>query len=116
MSRMGPTPSRWSGVRQSQQRLAVTFTDRDTERATVTPWRRWYGTARWKRLRLQILQRDLFTCGMCHRVVAQSDQLVADHRTPHRGDASLFWDAENLWCICASCHNGAKQAAERAAR
>lgn len=116
MSRMGPTPSRWSGVRPAAQRLAATFTDRDAERRAVTPWRKWYGTAKWQRLRMQILERDLFTCRMCQRVVPDSAQLVADHRTPHRGSAALFWDPENLWCLCARCHNSAKQAEERAAR
>jgi len=42
--------------------------------------------------------------------------MVADHKTPHRGDEALFWDRQNLWCLCKGCHDGAKQREDRAAR
>ena len=78
------------------------------------PWRRWYKTARWQRLRMDVLVRDLFTCQWpgCGRVVGDASQLVADHRVPHRGDAALFWDAANLQCLCKHCHDGPKARAE----
>lgn len=82
-------------------------------RREVTPWRKWYDTARWKRLRWLVLTRDLFMCQMCKRAEADTSQLVADHKAPHRGDAALFWDAGNVWCLCKSCHDGAKQREER---
>lgn len=80
-------------------------------------WRAWYKTARWQRLRLQILRRDLFTCQWpgCGRIEADTSQLVADHRRPHRGDEAMFWDAENLWCLCKRCHDSQKQRYERRA-
>lgn len=78
-------------------------------------WRKWYKLARWKRLRWSVLVRDLFTCQWpdCGKVEPNSARLVADHKTPHRGDARLFWDPLNLWTLCKPCHDSAKQAAER---
>jgi 5-methylcytosine-specific restriction protein A len=76
-------------------------------------WRRWYKTSRWQRLRWSILVRDLFTCQRCKRIESDTSQLVADHKTPHRGNEALFWDEENLTCMCKPCHDGAKQSLER---
>lgn len=64
---------------------------------------------------MKILLRDLFTCQWrgCGRVVADTSQLVADHREPHRGDEALFWSEDNLWTLCKPCHDSAKQREER---
>lgn len=78
------------------------------------PWKRWYHTARWARLRWQVLLRDAFTCRMCGKLEGDTARLVADHKTPHRGDARLFWDLDNLQTLCADpCHNSVKQAEEQ---
>lgn len=76
--------------------------------------RRLYKTTRWRKTRMRVLTRDLFTCQMCGRIEIDTSRLVADHRIPHRGDEVLFWDEANLWCLCAPCHNGEKQRQERA--
>ena len=55
-------------------------------------------------LRWHILKRDLFTCRMCGAVHADTRGLEADHIVPHKGDPALFWDRDNLWCVCGSCH------------
>ena len=75
-------------------------------------WRRWYKTARWQRLRMVVLTRDLFTCQRCWRIEADTSLLVADHRRAHRGDEALFWDERNLQCLCKRCHDSAKQREE----
>jgi 5-methylcytosine-specific restriction endonuclease McrA len=75
-------------------------------------YRRWYKTARWQRLRWSVLVRDLFTCGMCRRLEADTSKLVADHKVPHRGSEALFWDDGNLWCLCKGCHDSEKQRQE----
>jgi len=82
----------------------------------LEPWRAWFNLARWKKLRIATFVRDLFTCQMpgCGRVEGKTALLVADHRIPHRGDPDLFWDPDNLQTLCKPCHDGAKQAAERA--
>ena len=77
------------------------------------PWRAWYRTARWRKLRWDTLVRDLFTCRMCGRLEGNSAQLVCDHVRPHRGDEVLFFDPANLQCLCKPCHDGAKQREER---
>lgn len=83
-------------------------------RESFAPWRAWYRTHRWAKLRKAVLLRDLYTCRMCGRA-ANSPDLVADHIVPHRGDAALFWCGEaGLQTLCASCHGGAKQRAEAA--
>ena len=87
------------------------------ERTLFAPWRRWYGTARWRALRMVIFTRDLFTCQWpgCGLVTGNTSLLVADHRKPHRGDERLFWDPSNLETLCKPCHDRLKQRAERAA-
>lgn len=87
---------------------------RSRHRDATQPWRQWYKTARWQRLRWSILVRDLFTCQRCKKVEGNTRLLVADHKTPHRGDEALFWDAGNLQCLCKTCHDGVKQAEEQA--
>ena len=87
---------------------------RDRGRDAALPWRRWYKTARWQKLRWAVLVRDLFTCRMCGRTEGDTSRLVADHITPHRGDADLFWAEANLQCLCKACHDRVKQREEKA--
>lgn len=77
-------------------------------------WRRWYKTARWQRLRMSILVRDLFKCQWpgCGMSTNDTSQLVADHKIAHRGDEDLFWDENNLQCLCKPCHDRLKQREE----
>jgi 5-methylcytosine-specific restriction enzyme A len=86
----------------------------DRQRVDLEPWRRWYRTARWRELRWSVLVRDLFKCRLCGHREADPSRLVCDHVRPHRGDPGLFWDKRNLQTLCASCHSGRKQAAEKA--
>lgn len=88
---------------------------RDRARDRGQEWRGWYKTAAWQRLRWSVLVRDLFTCRRCGRVEGVTRLLVADHVVPHRGDSARFWDPANLQCLCKACHDGAKQAEDRAA-
>ena len=82
---------------------------------TAETWRKWYKLARWRRLRLKVFLRDLYTCQMrgCARLEPNASLLVADHVTPHRGDQVLFWDETNLQTLCKPCHDRLKQAEER---
>ncbi|WP_040619343.1 HNH endonuclease [Rhodovulum sp. PH10] len=77
------------------------------------PWRRWYKTTRWQRLRDEVFLRDLCTCRRCGRVTSD-DARVCDHVEPHRGDERLFWDAANLQTLCKDCHDRLKQSEEQA--
>ena len=55
----------------------------------------------------------MFTCAMCRRIEGNSRYLVADHIRPHRGSEALFWDRNNVQCLCKQCHDGSKQSMER---
>lgn len=87
---------------------------RDARRYKDTPWRRWYGLKRWKDLRWSVLVDALFQCSRCGKIEGNTALLVADHKTPHRGRAELFWDRNNLACMCKDCHDTIKQREEQA--
>lgn len=76
-------------------------------------YRKWYKTARWQQLRMEVLTRDLFTCQMCTRSEYRTNLLVCDHIKPHRGHDALFWDMNNLQCLCKPCHDKHKQKEEQ---
>jgi len=102
-NRLGSLPSRLS-----------TFQTGDKGRQDAAPWRAWYNTTAWRRLRMDILVRDRFTCQWpgCGRIETDTSQLVADHREPHRGNERMFWDRSNLQTLCKPCHDGPKAKAE----
>lgn len=91
------------------------LTDREGHSEALEPWRAWYKTQRWRRLRWDVLKRDLFTCQCCGRVEPDTSQLVADHIRPHRGDPALFWDPDNIQTLWKPHHDRDKQRAERRA-
>lgn len=105
-SRLSPMPPRLVAAPEDRK-------ERERYR-DAQAWRAWYKTKRWQRLRWATLVRDLFTCRWpgCGKVEANTSQLVADHREPHRGDEGKFWDPTNLWTLCKSCHDSRKQAEE----
>ena len=113
MAKLTSLRPRLATVRSKLQYLPHDRQEYDRQR-DAQPWRRWYKTARWQKLRMSVLVRDLFTCQWagCGRIEADTSQLVADHRKPHRGDEALFWDDHNLWCLCKPCHDSAKQRLE----
>ena len=95
--------------------LADPTANRDQTRTTTEPWRAWYKTARWQKLRWSILVRDLFTCGWkgCGLTTHVTSQLVVHHKIRHRGNAHLFWSEANLMTVCKACHDGPIQAEEK---
>jgi 5-methylcytosine-specific restriction endonuclease McrA len=38
---------------------------------------------------------------------------VCDHIEPHKGDTGLFYNTDNLQCLCKRCHDGLKQSIEK---
>ncbi len=67
---------------------------------------------RWQKARVAFLNANPL-CAMCERRGRVTVATVVDHVIPHRGDRRIFWDRENWQPLCASCHDGAKQAEER---
>jgi 5-methylcytosine-specific restriction endonuclease McrA len=99
-------------VREATSQVRTQSQNFDQERRKIE-WRKWYNLARWKRLRWDVLVRDLFTCQMCGHIEANTSLLVGDHKIAHRGDPDLFWDIDNVQCLCKACHDTDKQRAER---
>ena len=62
-------------------------------------YRKHYGSARWRKLRRQVFNRDAWRCQSC----GKAGKLECDHVIPvHRGGA--FWDISNLQALCVGCH------------
>jgi 5-methylcytosine-specific restriction endonuclease McrA len=72
-----------------------------------------YRTYKWQRLRDKVLVRDKFTCAMCGRIQIGKGRTIVDHRKPHGGDLTLFWDENNLQVLCkVPCHEQHKKRLE----
>ena len=85
-------------------------------RSKAPPWKKWYYTARWRKLRLKIFARDGFVCAgtgiICTGKGQEPDAPICDHKRPHRGDPKLFWDETNLQTVCHAYHVKEKQRLE----
>jgi 5-methylcytosine-specific restriction endonuclease McrA len=97
-------------------RVGYLDTTREQARAAINPLRKLHATKRWRDLRDDVLLAAGFACARCGWATTDTSKLVADHVTPHRGDLRLFWDRENLQCLCVPCHSRVKQVEENAAR
>lgn len=68
---------------------------------------------RWRNARAKfLLQHPL--CVMCEAKGLTFAAEVVDHKRPHRGDLTLFWDQGNWQALCKPCHDSEKQRQERA--
>lgn len=90
--------------------------DRSAYRYKTTPWRAWYTSKRWAKLRKEILNRDMYTCtepecGIL--LVHKTNLLIAHHKKAHKGIPELFWDKDNITTVCKQCHDGIIQKRER---
>lgn len=92
----------------------------DKSRNQLAPWRAWYKTARWLKLRQQVFVRDLYQCQrtgvMCIGKHPAPNSPVANHKRPHRGDPALFWDINNIETVSKAVHDSLIQSEERAAQ
>lgn len=113
MGKLKQAPARLRAAPSRIGAAPASEAERSRQRMISSPWRAWYKTARWKDLRWDVLEAARFTCAICGRIEGNTARLVADHRTPHRGDSTLFWARGNLQCLCKDCHDRVKQAEER---
>lgn len=58
----------------------------------------------WRRARVQYLNEHPL-CEACYAQGFRREATVVDHKIPHRGNQSLFWDEGNWCALCAPCHN-----------
>ncbi|MCH8855997.1 MAG: HNH endonuclease [Proteobacteria bacterium] len=77
------------------------------------PWRAWYATARWQRLRANQLKRQpLCECEDCRGgQLRVTPATVVDHIVAPKGDAALFFNPTNLQSM-SKPHHDAKTARE----
>ncbi|MEX0304313.1 MAG: HNH endonuclease [Leisingera sp.] len=85
--------------------------------AKSAPWKKWYYTAKWRRLRDFVLKRDGYICQATGVPLVGDvnawNSPIADHKIPHKGDPDLFWDPENVWSVSKRYHDREKQRLER---
>jgi 5-methylcytosine-specific restriction endonuclease McrA len=91
---------------------------RSRQRDETQPWRAWYKTARWQKLKQMIHVRDMYVCQrtgvLCVGKYPADNSPVANHKVPHRGDPKLFWDPDNVETIAKSVHDSEVQREEQA--
>ena len=71
------------------------------DRASST--KRGYGS-KWQAARKRYLRAHPY-CVRCLKEGRMTEATVVDHITPHRGDATLFWDENNWQSLCKPCHD-----------
>lgn len=71
-----------------------------------------YTSSKWRKLRAVFLKQHPL-CAYCLEDDKTTAATIVDHCIPHRGDADLFWDEENLQPLCQQCHSSTKQREER---
>lgn len=108
---MGKLRTLGAPMRTMQPKAAVQAGD--TFRRSVG----WYHTARWRKLRAQVLRRDGYVCqatgvALVGRYPAENSPVV-DHVRPHRGDPERFWDPDNLRAVAKGWHDREKQSQEK---
>lgn len=72
-----------------------------------TSAQRGYGY-RWQKARERYL-REHPLCVYCEREGKVTAASIVDHRIPHRGDMTLFWEEGNWQSLCTRHHNSDAQ-------
>jgi len=73
-------------------------------RPDVARAHKWYVSARWLRLRVEVLQSEPF-CRHCRQHGLKVLTTDVDHVVPHSGNPELFWHRANLQGLCKRCHS-----------
>lgn len=73
-------------------------------------WHHLYGH-RWQQYRANYLRMHPL-CVMCDRLGQATAATIVDHRVPHKGDLTLFWNPDNHQSLCKPHHDGEKQRME----
>jgi 5-methylcytosine-specific restriction enzyme A len=111
--RIQPLGTRLKPAMTREESEAKRFRDRDAQ----VGWRKWYYTARWKKLRQSVLIRDNYTCQktgvVCVGKYPAPNSPVVDHIEQHHGDEVLFWNPKNLQTVSKEYHDKVKQSEER---
>lgn len=73
------------------------------DRKRGSSYARGYGK-RWQIASRLFLQKHPL-CVVCQKNRVLREATCVDHKIPHRGDMTLFWDEGNWQALCAKCHN-----------
>lgn len=80
-------------------------------------WRKWYKSKRWQLLRQAVFMRDRFICQrsgvVCMGKSPAPNSPVANHKKPHKGDETLFFDIDNIETVSKEIHDGLIQREEK---
>lgn len=69
-------------------------------------WHDMYNSERWRKARLYFLRlHPLCECEDCKRLDRLVPATVVDHKVPHKGDYTLFWDTNNWKAMAKRCHD-----------
>ena len=68
---------------------------------------------RWDKARATFLSHRPYCEMITEGRQCRAPATTVDHRIPHRGDQTLFWDKTNWQALCTSCHCSIKQSQER---
>lgn len=60
---------------------------------------------RWQKKRLEVFQRDNWTCQLCGSGLNDGTPLNIHHRTYHLGKKAWEYDDKDLLTICEKCHS-----------
>ena len=63
-----------------------------------------YQSRAWRTARAAFLATHPWCC-YCWRSSNATPATIVDHRRPHRGDFTLFWDRGNWQPLCKPCHD-----------
>lgn len=75
-------------------------------------WAYLYKTRRWQNLKAWKLGQNPL-CEYCEKLQKYVKSKVVDHIVPHKGNADLMWDENNLQALCIRCHDNVKRREER---
>jgi len=94
--------------------------ERNQRRYQEQPWRKWYQSREWLKLRRQCFERDLYVCQrsgvLCTGKGNEPTTAVANHKIPHHGDAALFFSLDNLETVTKEVHDQLIQREEKRRR
>lgn len=110
MPSIPPRPCSWPGcvaltiAGRCEQHRSAARKQSDARRGSSTE--RGYGY-RWQKVSAAYLrEHPLCECPECQAGKVRAwPARVVDHKTPHRGDMTLFWDRKNWQAMAIECHN-----------
>jgi 5-methylcytosine-specific restriction protein A len=85
----------------------------DRRSPEANAWRKLYSTAQWRALRAMHAAAHPL-CEECLKRGRAVPLQAVNHKIPHKGDRTLFFDDRNLQSLCNPHHDGPTQRAEAA--